>query len=392
MRLEVLISNDDPEIYSLNKPEIFIGSGDSSDIIISHQGVTRRHLKISIVNDQYYVTDQGSTNGTFINEERLIPGRRVEFTSFFPVRLGSNVLLSLLSDEESESELLKDFIQKDNSITNPTPEAILNETTRIIRPQDLKKAKTQELINSRKKVISKKQKQIVKKHKKKNKMLLPALLSLSVLCAGYFLNDTLYVEKTEIQNKIVPPSQQTATKGEFKKPLIPNEVPKEKLQSYFYDIKCTTLEEMEYCNSTPVFSEKFNGVIRVGTSFVFLIEENPWLTKALSVLPGDLSVQEMMEKRVDSRNDFKLSDVYVVALLEFFTTSKISIDKYVNTSFYFVFYNIDSQNSPVIGKVIAMNSSYHSKVSNLYNEMAQKSVKQYGIKPVAEIKEYIYLY
>ena len=103
MRLEVLVVNGDVQVFPLNRPKIIIGSGESSDIVLKTEGVSRKHVFVLVEDDQYYVVDQGSTNGTFINEERLQPGKKVEFTSFFPVRLGENVLLTLLSDDESSS-------------------------------------------------------------------------------------------------------------------------------------------------------------------------------------------------------------------------------------------------------------------------------------------------
>src|SRR5690606_19797388 len=102
MRLEILVGSDDPIIYPINSAKMTLGSAETCDVIISAEGISRRHLTVIAEDDQYFVIDQGSTNGSFINEERLVPGRRVEFTSFFPVRLGDNTLLSLISDDENE--------------------------------------------------------------------------------------------------------------------------------------------------------------------------------------------------------------------------------------------------------------------------------------------------
>src|SRR5665647_2055045 len=105
MRIEILLGSDDPIIYPLNKPKLIIGSDPACDIVIPGVSVSRKHLVIETERDTFYAIDQGSSNGSYLNEERLVPGRKVEFTSFFPIRLGDNILITLLSNEESENSL-----------------------------------------------------------------------------------------------------------------------------------------------------------------------------------------------------------------------------------------------------------------------------------------------
>jgi len=397
MRLEVLVNNDDPEIYPLNKSEIFIGSGESADIIISHTGVSRRHVKISVINDQYFVTDQGSTNGTFINEERLIPGRRLEFTSFFPVRLGDSVLLSLLSDEESESELLRDFIKKgpdkedSSSVENDT------ESTRVISLKDLKKAKTQDLVKKRKTVITKRQTQKKQPKKSSNKMLLPTLLCLFILGVGYYLNEE---NKEELAKQSIEEAQKLAVRPVPPKPQsevisVPEEIPKEKLETYFYGLKCTLSEEIDFCNSSKLFSEKLNGVIRVGNSYIVMIEENEWLEKGLNGLPGEKTIELLRSKENEPSqgnvSETKLDHVYKIAFLEFLKETKIDINKYGDHAFYFVFYKYDSE-KPNVQKVVTLNSGYHSRIMSIYNERAIRAIKRYGFNTILEMDNFIKMY
>lgn len=100
MKIEVAIEGREPYSHPLNKEKTVIGSGDESDLVLKIKGISRKHVIVIMEEDRFYVTDQGSAGGTFINEEQLVPGQRAEFTSFFPIRLGEYVTLSLLSDEE----------------------------------------------------------------------------------------------------------------------------------------------------------------------------------------------------------------------------------------------------------------------------------------------------
>lgn len=100
MKIEITVEGTEPITHPLTKPKMVLGSGADCDIVVAASGVSRHHLTVSVVDDQYFVTDMGSTNGTFINDDRLVPGQKAEFTSFFPVKLGGLVTLALLSDDE----------------------------------------------------------------------------------------------------------------------------------------------------------------------------------------------------------------------------------------------------------------------------------------------------
>lgn len=121
MRIEITIEGQEPVIYQLMKEKTVVGSGSDCDIQVDAEGVSRKHTVIFAKDDTYAVVDQGSTNGTFINEDRLVPGQRAEFTSFFPVKIGHLVTMSLLPDEEGapKFELAKDIEVKKSETTEP---------------------------------------------------------------------------------------------------------------------------------------------------------------------------------------------------------------------------------------------------------------------------------
>lgn len=100
MKIEVAIEGREPYSQPLSKEKTSIGSGDDNDLVLKIKGISRKHVLVVMEEDLFYVVDQGSAGGTYINEEQLIPGQRAEFTSFFPIKLGEFVTLSLLSDEE----------------------------------------------------------------------------------------------------------------------------------------------------------------------------------------------------------------------------------------------------------------------------------------------------
>jgi pSer/pThr/pTyr-binding forkhead associated (FHA) protein len=60
------------KIYELNKNELYIGRDLANEISINDPEVSRRHARIFLQGSNYVIEDLGSTNGTFINGQRLM--------------------------------------------------------------------------------------------------------------------------------------------------------------------------------------------------------------------------------------------------------------------------------------------------------------------------------
>jgi diguanylate cyclase (GGDEF)-like protein len=71
-----------------------IGRGSANEICLHEASVSRKHAMIHKHNDQYYVEDIQSTNGTWVNGDVIAPGVRVQVEEGAPIAMG-DVLLSL---------------------------------------------------------------------------------------------------------------------------------------------------------------------------------------------------------------------------------------------------------------------------------------------------------
>jgi diguanylate cyclase (GGDEF)-like protein len=69
--------------YVLDEEELSIGRDDNNHIVVDLDNISRNHAKISARHGRFYVSDLGSTNGTYLNDE--------EVTEEVPLRSGDFV-------------------------------------------------------------------------------------------------------------------------------------------------------------------------------------------------------------------------------------------------------------------------------------------------------------
>ena len=85
-------SGQEPRSYPLDRPSLTIGRTQDNDIVLNVSGVSRNHAKIEKAGNGFQVTDLNSTNGSFIDDQKLLPGVAEPWEPGRQLRIGSYFL------------------------------------------------------------------------------------------------------------------------------------------------------------------------------------------------------------------------------------------------------------------------------------------------------------
>jgi predicted component of type VI protein secretion system len=83
------------QVFELSKNEMVVGREISNDIVINDAEVSRRHARLVLDAGRYVLEDFGSTNGTFVNGQRLMGPHALSIGEV--IKFGENVTLSFES-------------------------------------------------------------------------------------------------------------------------------------------------------------------------------------------------------------------------------------------------------------------------------------------------------
>jgi hypothetical protein len=105
--------------FSLEGDQLVIGRDSSSAIAINDAEVSRKHARLNFQGGKYVIEDLGSTNGTFVNGQRLVSP--VVLKSGDVVSLGEQIVLMY---EALAADIGETVISARKSVPRPAPAAV----------------------------------------------------------------------------------------------------------------------------------------------------------------------------------------------------------------------------------------------------------------------------
>ena len=82
-----------PSFLPITRGTVILGNSDAADIKLDNQYVSRRHFQVRQDIDVFYLSDLGSTNGTYLNNNKLAPNEEHVVRDGDRVILGSNAVI-----------------------------------------------------------------------------------------------------------------------------------------------------------------------------------------------------------------------------------------------------------------------------------------------------------
>lgn len=103
IRIEVKEKNGSPKELVFDKDIVIIGRSAKSDVILPRSNVSKKHVSIKVTNENCVVTDMGSTNGTFVNGQKI--GKPVSVSPEDKIFVSDFILKARYEDDEIPEEL-----------------------------------------------------------------------------------------------------------------------------------------------------------------------------------------------------------------------------------------------------------------------------------------------
>lgn len=96
------------EMFELDPVYTTIGRGLTATVRVNDEGISRTHAAVSVENAVYYLSDAGSTNGTFANGERV---DRHPLREGDKIQLGAASVLRFTFHEDSDDDYQRDLYE-----------------------------------------------------------------------------------------------------------------------------------------------------------------------------------------------------------------------------------------------------------------------------------------
>lgn len=88
--MRIALKKESGEIIEkeIDSAQVTVGRSNKCDFMIADESLSRQHCLIELENGEFYITDLGSSNGVFIDGDRLPANTRTLYNSFNELSVG----------------------------------------------------------------------------------------------------------------------------------------------------------------------------------------------------------------------------------------------------------------------------------------------------------------
>ena len=367
MKIEVSIDGQSSYIQTLDKSSALIGASPEADIQIMAKGTSRRHLLLEIEGDNLFVTDLGSKNGTYLFDQKLIPGKKTEWATFIPLRLGDNVLISFLSGDSTQDTY-------EQPITSSL--ADYNDFTQAINLNDLRRIKTEDLIkkNQTKEIYS------LYGNKKFSPWILYPVALIILFIAFEFAPSSL-VEEFDSTSSITP---RVKSKPNSLQASIPKDElkPKEILEKALTEMRCTSILEKLLCDNLHGMDKDKFGVVQTGNTLMILVDGTIFIEQAKKL------IQEYGHQTTPEEEQKVAAMLYIKSAIP----EGINIKDLVEKNLAFGFFTTKESDKPALEFAMTMRGESLSTLKGLLVDGLFENVRSIGPAAFTFSNRYVVIY
>jgi len=129
----------------LNKDQMTIGRSDDSDIVLDNAGVSSHHAQIQKEAGGYFIADNGSSNGIFVNGDK-VDQHRLEYRDEIQIY---NYVLKYMASRGLHGIADPDIAQDGDMSQTGTMEVDISDVQELLKLREKKKTAYVELVNAK---------------------------------------------------------------------------------------------------------------------------------------------------------------------------------------------------------------------------------------------------
>jgi pSer/pThr/pTyr-binding forkhead associated (FHA) protein len=302
MFIKVSIDSFDIETYRLSKSEIIFGSSHTNHIVLKYPSISKKHLKIILDEGKWYAIDQGSTNGSYLADQKLIPGKRIELLIDEVLRLGDKVFITFLDHAETFEEIPEPTNEPDNSPDESLPKTN-HDKTQIVSLSKLEAARLLAAKKKRRALLKKRAMVLKKKMADRRLVARSFVIGLIIVFVGGLANRLWRYQLDKIDKETIIKQMQSKFTSdlEIEADIEGLRIPRGSLLSrnrivkMLKQPKCNQKETQRFCEKFSIYRLPENGVLfRRPSTFMLFINEKDYFPSVQKLIVTEEKVTDVL--------------------------------------------------------------------------------------------------